>query len=155
MPLSIRAAGPADRELLFAWANDPVTRAQSFSSGVIPWETHCAWLAAVLADPARFLYILLAPREEPIGQARFDRSGEREAVISVSLAPGWRGRRLAAPAIRLATDRAKRDAGFVAIHAYTRPGNQASRRAFVRAGYIERGPTTIGGTEAVHLSAES
>lgn len=153
MPLAIRKAREADRALLFEWANDPVTRAQSFSCEIIPWEAHCTWFTTVLADPNRFLYILLAPSEEPIGQARFDRSGDREAVISVSLAPAWRGRRLAAPVIRLATDRARRDAGLALVHAYIRPGNHASRRAFATAGYDEEGGTTIAGAEAAHFVA--
>lgn len=154
VPLSIRPAIEADRALLFEWANDPVTRAQSFSSGAITWEAHCAWFAGVIADPDRRLYLLLAPRDEPVGQARFDPSGARDAVISLALAPAWRGRGLAATAIRLATERARREAGFVVIHAYIRPGNAASRKAFARAGYTERGPAQVRGQEAVHLTRD-
>ncbi len=153
VPLSIRAAEEADRTLLFEWANDPVTRAASFSSGRIPWETHCAWLAALLADPNRRLYILLAPNDEPVGQARFDGFGAGEAVISMAIAPGWRGRGLAAPAIRLATSRAREDGGVGVIHAYIRPVNEMSRRAFTTAGYVERERTEVAGSEAVHCVA--
>lgn len=151
MPLSVRPAVAADRELLFAWVNDPLTRAQSFSPAPIPWETHCTWLASVLGDPGRLLYLVVAPAEEPVGQVRFDASGAGEAVISIALAPSWRGRGLAASAIRLAMDRARRDAGIVRVHAYIRPGNRVSRQAFARAGFTEVEETVVRGDAAVHL----
>lgn len=151
MPLSVRPAVAADRELLFAWANDPLTRAQSFSPAPISWETHCTWLASVLGDPGRLLYLVVAPAEEPVGQVRFDASGSGEAVISIALAPSWRGRGLAASAIRLAMDRARRDAGIVRVHAYIRPGNRVSRQAFARAGFAELEETVVRGDAAVHL----
>lgn len=152
VPLSVRPAVAADRELLFAWANDPLTRAQSFSRAPIPWETHCAWLASVLGDPHRRLYLVVAPAEEPVGQVRFDGCGSGEAVISISLAPAWRGRGLAAPAIRLAMERARRDAGIVRVHAFIRPENRVSRQAFARAGYTEVSETAVHGEAAVHLT---
>jgi len=152
VPLAIRAAAAADARLLFEWVNDPETRAQSFSSAPIAWETHRAWVDRLLADPARRLYIIMAPGEEPVGQARFEPGEGGETVISISLAPAWRGRGLAAPAIRLATERARRDLGFELVQAYIRTGNSASRRAFASAGYIEKGPARVRGEEAVHLT---
>jgi len=152
VPLSLRRAGESDRGLLFEWINDPLTRQQSFSTGPVSWETHCAWLAAALADPQRLLYILLGPSDEPVGQVRFEPSSAGETVISVALAPSWRGRGLAAPAIRLATSRARRDAQIGVIHAYIRPDNQASCRAFARAGYLRGEPADIGGSAAVHFT---
>lgn len=153
VPLSVRPAVESDREILFAWANDPLTRAQSFSRTPIPWETHCAWLASVLDDPGRLLYLVVAPADEPVGQVRFDGSGSGEAVISISLAPAWRGRGLAASAIRLAMDRARRDAGVVRVHAFIRPENRVSRQAFARAGYTEAEETAVHGQPAVHLTS--
>jgi RimJ/RimL family protein N-acetyltransferase len=152
VPLSVRPAVLEDRELLFAWANDPLTRAQSFSPAVIPWDTHCAWLASVLDDPGRLLYVVVGAADEPVGQVRFDGCGSGEAVISISLAPAWRGRGLAASAIRLAMDRARRDAGIVKVHAFIRPGNRVSRQAFARAGYLEVEEIAVQGEAAVHLT---
>jgi RimJ/RimL family protein N-acetyltransferase len=152
VPLAIRPAEAADARLLFEWVNDPVTRAQSFSSGWIDWTTHSAWVSRVLADPARLLFIILAPGDEPVGQARFEPGRGGETVISISLAPAWRGRGLGALAIRLATDRARRELGLERVHAYIRTGNIASRRAFASAGYKEEGATRVRGKEAVHLT---
>ena len=50
--LDLRRAGPDDCATLWEWANDPLTRAQSFSPTAIPWDSHVAWFEARLADPA-------------------------------------------------------------------------------------------------------
>jgi RimJ/RimL family protein N-acetyltransferase len=149
--LSLRPVVETDSALLFEWANDRVVRASSFSPDPIPWDVHRDWFARVLRDRDRVLYLILGPDREPMGQARFDRCGDRQAEISISLAAKWRGRHLAAPAIRLATSRAITDRGLETVHAYVRPENEVSRRAFVRAGYAELGPAMHKGCEALHL----
>jgi RimJ/RimL family protein N-acetyltransferase len=149
--LSLRRAVDGDCAVLFEWANDPLTRANSFTPGIISWQTHCEWFTNLLRDPDRWLYLVTTPGDTRIGQARFERCGEREAEVSLSLAVEWRGRGIAARVIRLATERAMGDAGFETVHAYVKPANDASRRAFVRAGYAERGLTDRKGFEAVHL----
>jgi RimJ/RimL family protein N-acetyltransferase len=151
-PLSIRPAAEADRALLFEWANDPEIRASSFTPDVISWETHRQWFAGVLSSSTRHLYVLQIGDCSAIGQARFDGDGS-DAEISVSLAREWRGRGLGARVIRLATERAVEDHGFQTIHAYVKPDNDVSLKAFARAGYTERGLTERKGCEAVHLAA--
>jgi RimJ/RimL family protein N-acetyltransferase len=153
VPLSLRPAVEGDCALLFEWANDPETRRNSFSAERIRWPEHREWFARLLGEPDRWLYLLMAPGDEPIGQVRFERLGEREAEVSMSLAAAWRGRGLASDAIRLATDRAMRDAGLELIHAHVKPANAPSLRAFLRAGYAEHGAIEHRGHEAVHLTA--
>src|SRR4051794_2784713 len=101
--MSLRPANADDVEVLFIWANDPVTRAQSFSSDPIPWEGHVAWFSRVLADPDRVIW-LLEDRGVPVGSIRFDAEGER-AVVSVQISPEHRkrgfGHRLVSEASRL------------------------------------------------------
>ena len=145
--VSLRPAVASDRAMVFEWANDPVTRANSFAPDVIAWDVHCAWFERTLRDPDRRLYIILVS-DEPIGQARLDAAGERSLEISVSLAPAWRGRRLAVEAIRLVTAHA----GAHLVHAYVKPGNDVSRRAFLSAGYVEQGTVARKGLAAVHLT---
>jgi RimJ/RimL family protein N-acetyltransferase len=136
--------------MVFEWANDPVTRANSFAPHAIAWDVHCAWFDCILRDPDRRLYIILES-DEPVGQARLESCGGGGSEISVSLAPAWRGRRLAAEAIRLVTARAGGDL----VHAYVKPGNDASRRAFLRAGYVEQGTVVRKGLPAVCLTART
>jgi RimJ/RimL family protein N-acetyltransferase len=153
--LSLRRAAESDCALLFEWANDADVRANSFSSGPIPWATHVTWFARLLHDPGRHPYIVLAGGRDPIGQVRFDGLGNREAEISLSLAAAWRGRGLASRVFEMATECAGRDLGLDVLHAYVKPANLTVRRALVRAGYEERGPVTHRGHEAVHLEIRS
>lgn len=126
--VDLRPATGHDAELLFAWANDPETRRWSFATEPIPWDTHVAWLARVLADDERRLWV--AEHEgEPVGQVRLDVAGDSE-VVSISVAPGQRGRGLAVAIIRAACGEAR---GTVV--AEVKPDNQRSLRAFERAGF--------------------
>jgi RimJ/RimL family protein N-acetyltransferase len=149
-PLSIRRATGRDVDAFFEWANDPVTRANSFSPKPIGWPSHCSWFETALGDPRRLMYVVSAG-PDPIAHVRFDRWQGREAEISMSLGPQWRGRRLSAPAIRLGSDTALNEWAIDLIHAFVKPGNEISLRAFRRAGYAERGTTEHKGCAAVHL----
>ena len=54
----LRPATVEDRELLFAWANDPGTRIGSFHSDPIPPEVHRRWFDESLAGGKRSLHML-------------------------------------------------------------------------------------------------
>lgn len=131
MTVSLRLATIDDADLLFGWANDPVTRASSFNSDPIVWEEHVAWLGRVLAEPGRRLWV--AESGGPVGMVRLDQSDGHE-VISVSVAPGRRGEGLASPLIRAACAEA---VGLVL--AEIKPGNVRSQRAFEAAGFVGDG----------------
>ena len=131
----------------FVWSvnNHPTTRAQSMSTGDIPWESHLAWFQARLANPdCAFLIGLSA--DQPIGVARFDVAGG-EAVISLAVSADHRGRGLGRRLIRSITDAALARADVRVAVAYTRPTNTASRRAFAHDGYREIGAVDMGGVE--------
>jgi UDP-2,4-diacetamido-2,4,6-trideoxy-beta-L-altropyranose hydrolase len=132
--LRFRRATAEDAQRLFDWANDPVTRAMSFRSGTIPWADHLRWLAAVLAAHDRLLLVVEGYAEgawQPIGQLRFDAGG----VVSVGFDPAWRGRGLAAPALRRALSLPQVKEFGPLYTAYIRPENAASQRAFRQAGF--------------------
>jgi len=44
--LRLRCAAEGDSRTIWSWANDPETRAHSFSTEPIPWEKHTTWYAA-------------------------------------------------------------------------------------------------------------
>lgn len=89
--VEVRRATRADAELLFAWANDPATRAASFHQDLIEWSTHLAWLDRRLSSPGSRLFIGML-EGQPVGQVRFDREPEGDAEVSIAVAPGARGR---------------------------------------------------------------
>ncbi len=150
--LSLRPAVEGDCELLFSWANDPEARRMSFSPDLIGWEEHQRWFERKLDDENCLLYIVTGPKGEPVGQVRFDIEAEREAVISVSIAPEWRGYGCGGDAIRLATIAAKRLARLAAIHAYIKPENVASTGAFAKAGFGAPVRVTYRGAAALRMS---
>lgn len=129
--MHIREATQDDREVIWEWANDPETRAQSFDRSAIPWRDHVAWFEGVLADEYRILVVGCDP--EPVGMVRFDIDGD-DATISVNLAPTSRGRGLG---VRLITEATAwfHERHPMAVTAWIRPTNLSSVRAFDRAGY--------------------
>jgi len=132
--LSLRPATEADANLLREWRNDPDTRAASRHTAEVGAEEHSAWLAAVLADPARQL--LICEREgEPVGQVRFDPLGEDRHEISIALAPAARDQGLSSHLIALAAEQLRESSPGAEIEAHVRADNTRSLAAFGRAGF--------------------
>lgn len=140
----LRPATPTDIDRVYAWANDPVTRAVSFSHAEIPYSEHLAWFEQQLERQDRNLMIaslwpIDGSGEQPIAAVRLDRWLPARAeicVISINVAPEARGRGFGVATLEAARVVAGR-LGFTAIHALIRPDNHASVRAFTRAGYVQ------------------
>jgi UDP-2,4-diacetamido-2,4,6-trideoxy-beta-L-altropyranose hydrolase len=145
--LALRDAAPEDARLIWEWASDPAVRAVSFTSDPIPWDSHLRWYAARLQDP-QSLFWLGCRAGHPVGQVRFDLSGNR-AVISVSLDPEARGKGLGALLIWKACRALFAARPIAAVTALIKPGNPASARAFEKADFRlqgereERGQPTL------------
>ena len=148
--LHFRSAGMEDRELIWQWANDPATRALSFSSDVIPWKDHVAWFDAMLANADCYLWLALTEQRKAIGQVRFD-VYDGNATISVGLAQVHRGKDLGALLIWSASRKLFREQTVNKIHAYIKPDNIASVRAFQKAGFEKADDTTIKGCLALNF----
>lgn len=152
--LTLRQAREADCRLLWEWANDPQVRSVSFTSDPIPWEDHAAWFRKKLRDAGCRIYIAALADGRPVGQARCEMRGA-EAVLSVSLDSGFRGRGYGRALIRRAAERFFRQRPEVkALHAYVKPGNAASEKAFSGCGFRDGGSAEIGGTRALHFVLE-
>lgn len=126
--MQLRPATGDDARLLFEWANDPQTRAASFNSDPIAWDTHVDWLQRRLNDRDTRIWIGEVDGD-PVGQVRFQRDGG-EWEISVVVAPDARGNGHAASLIAAGT----RELGEPIV-ARIKPANEASIRAFEKAGY--------------------
>ena len=151
--ICLRPADDRDCRLLWEWANDPLTRAMSFSSESIPWEAHVSWFQAKLADANAIIYIAADTHGQPVGQLRFLTGADR-GTISISLAPGWRGRGLALEIINVGVEKFFQISNVRAIDAYIKPSNEASLRLFSRAGFCRAGDTVIDGHSAMHFVLE-
>ena len=148
--LRLRDATMADDELLWRWANDPETRARSFSQDFIPWDSHVQWLNEKLQDSTFQLLIAIDENDVPVGQLRLDLHGEG-AELSVSIAKERRGSGLGAAVIASAVEKATYRFGATWIDAFVKPDNDASKRAFLASGFRELGHAEVRGCAALQF----
>ena len=144
--------------MIWEWANDPTIRSASFSSEPISWKRHSQWFQAKLLDSNCLFFIALDPDGVPIGQIRYELQVP-EAVVSVSLASGQRGKGYGVHIIQSASRQVFESTSVKLIHAYIKPDNLSSIRAFTKAGYSDFGPVEVHGNIArdyrIHLKAEN
>lgn len=135
--LQVRKANKADLLLCFNWANDPATRAQSFSSTLISLEEHTNWFLKKIADTNSCFYIVYSDGK-PIGQIRFDFKNN-EALISFALDAAFRGKGLGQLLLRKGIQEVTTTFGaekkFTTIVGFVKQSNQQSNKAFLRLGF--------------------
>lgn len=90
--LYLREATEEDTMLLFAWANDPEVRKNSFYPNPITIQNHRNWYKAVLEDEQTLLYIAEA-EGKPVAHIRFSLNSEK-AMISYLIDAAFRGQGL-------------------------------------------------------------
>ena len=149
--ITLRRAAHADSELLWRWANEPLTRESSFSAAPIPWEEHVDWLRRKLDDPRCFLYIVQNHDGDAVGHVRVDVSEDQVGVIGISIDAAQRGHGYGTTALMaLLAEYSWRTAART-VHAFVKSGNETSLRAFQKAGFARLGTTTVRGQEAVQF----
>lgn len=132
--VELRRATPADSDLLYAWRNDPRVRRHAFDATPIRRHGHEAWLRRTLADPTRILLIGRSGNTD-FGCIRYDVEAQH-ARISIYLDPNRIGEGLAIPLLVAADNWLAATApGISTVVAEVMAGNEASRRAFLGAGY--------------------
>jgi UDP-2,4-diacetamido-2,4,6-trideoxy-beta-L-altropyranose hydrolase len=146
----LRPARQDDCRLLWEWANDEQVRSASFSSAPIPWNTHIAWFNKKLRQNGSHLWIA-EDEGQPVGQVRFDQREDGEYEIAVSLRRDRRGRGLAVPLITQALQSLSTSGKYTRIHAFVKPENAVSLKAFARSGFERVAPARIHGQPAIHF----
>jgi RimJ/RimL family protein N-acetyltransferase len=146
--LRLRSARESDCRLLFDWANDPVARAASFHSAAISWEGHTRWFAERLQDPQSAICIGENVAGEPMGLVRFQIHGEN-AVLSVSVAPKFRGEGWGRELIAFAARSLARTRLVRRVEALVKPDNQASVRLFEASGFRRAGRERVADQDAL------
>jgi RimJ/RimL family protein N-acetyltransferase len=116
----------------------------------IAWQDHVTWFDRKVADAACRLFIAIDPAGTPVGQVRLDVAGS-SAVISISVASEHRGMGYSAAMIRRACRSAVTAGTVDQVVALIRPDNEASRRAFRSAGFVDDGNDTVKGFPAVRM----
>lgn len=134
MDLRLRNVVPEDIDLLFRWANDPVTRQNSFNAAPIPYEDHRKWFQTILADENVFQYILCNDGQ-PVGQIRLRIEGDC-AWISYSIDADKRGMGFGSRMLELVKAKVMEDRSDVRqLAGQVKPENIASASVFEKAGY--------------------
>ena len=153
--LRLRPAREDDARLLWEWANDSEVRAASFSPAPIPWETHLAWFTRKMQDRRCFIFVAEDEKGKSVGQIRFDLTPEGTFEIGVSVAKASRGRGLASILIKLGLEAIRSKVGERPVHAFVKTHNQASIKAFEKAGFRHIGNAEVRGNAASHLISET
>lgn len=140
MRLVLREVTGKDIDLLFRWANDPITRQNAFHTEQIPYETHRAWFVRMLADRDIVKYILASesPMQE-IGQIRMSIEGDEEdkfVLIDYSIDASMRGKGYGSKMILMAEERLRIERSEVVYcKAQVKHTNVASVKVFEKCGY--------------------
>ena len=137
----LRKANENDCDLLYRFRNDPLVREMSFHTEEIHYTVHQEFFEKLLADRDRRQYVLEV-EGEPAGQIRVKAAedpvtGTRTALeISYSVDRAFRRRGLGTWLWREIVQTAKEDFPETSVFlGSVKPENQASNRAFLRAGY--------------------
>lgn len=72
MKIRFRKITKEDVDIIFSWANDPLTRSQSFSSEPIKYESHVEWFNKKISDKKCLFLIGIDDENEPVGSVRLD-----------------------------------------------------------------------------------
>lgn len=136
--LKFRFANIEDISLYYKWANEPVSRENSYNKGEIDFVNHVNWFTSKLNSKDCFFYLFFNEEEKPVGQVRIEKKEEllKQAVISLSVETNCRGKGYGSEMIKLATDDfLDKFKGFLII-ACVFKSNIASYNSFIKAGYM-------------------
>jgi UDP-2,4-diacetamido-2,4,6-trideoxy-beta-L-altropyranose hydrolase len=132
LSLTYRRAVAADMLLLYNWANDKLSRANSYFSEPISLETHKKWFEKKLTEKNVLIYIAEVDNK-PAGMVRYEVSDEN-AVVGILVGEDFRGRGLAAGFLR-DTARLYFQENNKPVVAFIKKDNTASVRSFEYANY--------------------
>lgn len=131
--LTTRKVNAADVRLIYDWNNNQVTRANSYNQNSILFEDHHKWFMNKIIDVQSF-YLMIEFDKNPAGFVRIDEKTE-ENVIGITVAPKFRGKKLATPMLNVATAIYFKYFPEKVITAYIKKTNEPSLKCFVRSGF--------------------
>ncbi len=133
--LKLREIELADIDLLFEWANDSLTRKNSFHSDMIQYEDHKKWFGRMMSDDSVLQYIMMED-EIPVGQIRLNLEAEK-AEIGYSIAAEYRGRGYGHKILQLIKGEIRNKHPEIRkLVARVKPDTEASNSLFISEGYI-------------------
>lgn len=131
--LHARRAEMGDEARLLRWANDPVTRRDSFSERTIGVAEHHRWFQRVLSDSGYRQFIVETRNGVEVGQVRFQH-GAGVWEVHYAVAPEFRGRGIGSNMLGAALRRF-RDEVHAPIIGRVKTTNAASQKVFQAQGF--------------------
>lgn len=142
-PLFARVATAGDEALLLDWANDRVTRENSFSPEAIAAQSHRAWFRERVGNrEACRLYLIEAADRVPVGQVRLELRAGRW-MIGYAVAPVFRGRGIGRSVLTAALVKFRAELPAAVVVGVVKRENLASNRIFESLGFA-RAPSEQG-----------
>jgi UDP-2,4-diacetamido-2,4,6-trideoxy-beta-L-altropyranose hydrolase len=148
--LRLRRARQEDCGRIWRMACDAEARAASFSSQPITWEGHVQWFHNKMMDRDCFLFLAQDVEDIYVGQVRFDVL-EGEAVISINIVNGMRGKGHARQLVQTAVEELFHLFPVRSVHAFVKQDNERSIRTFRGAGFELKGNEKVGDHIALHF----
>lgn len=134
--IRFRKAAESDMLTYFHWTNDASVRENSYQSKSIALEDHAHWFNNKITDDNCQMLIFEDHVKQPIGQVRIQKGEGKTAIIGISTDNLQRGKGYASPMIATATDLFLKENPEFCVSAYIKLENQASAKAFEKAGYV-------------------
>ena len=149
-PLNMRLATKEDVDKYFDWANDATVRHFSFQSNTIIYEDHVQWFKSKIENKNFTFYLFETDNKEAVGQVRLQRQKD-EVIIGISIDSKFRGFGFGAKMLRMACSNFSRNNDDIAITAYIKIENVASKTIFERAGFVLTEQVNVSGMDSQKL----
>lgn len=147
---NIRPANSSDMLNVFNLSNDEEVRKNSFNMDKIELESHKKWYNAKINSSNTIFYIVTDLENKFIGYSRFD-NDYGNWTITIHLVPDMRGKGLGSKIIKKVSNKILTNEKINKTQAYVKQNNQASLRAFEKAGYVIVGNSNIHGVNCYKL----
>ncbi len=141
--VSLRRARDDDEERLLEWRNDAEAVRFSVTGHPVAVEDHARWFATRRHDPRVHLWIAEVDGT-PVGQVRVDGDIDDVGVVSVAVAPAYRGRGIGSAVLRAMVATVIAEKPVRMLRALVHPDNVQSVRAFEKAGFTTTPATQDG-----------
>ena len=131
----MRKATPADKRLLFDWANEEEVRKNSINSRKISFEEHEVWFDKKINSPGCVIFIL-EMNGRPVGVVRFEFNEEEKAwEIGYSIELNFRGMGLG----KIIINKGIHLLNHYPVIGYVKEENRKSQAIFNSLGFINDG----------------
>jgi len=131
--VELRRVSMDDKEILLKWANDPVTRQNSFDSNTITFPEHEKWFQDKLDNKGEVM-LMAVDQGKGVGHIRFCLENG-QAEVNINVAPDERGKGYGTALLKIAVPWLLEHHGAQKVIAHIKPDNLPSIKTFQKAGF--------------------